>query len=264
MGNILIVVSVSEIDHLAGIAQADRRKQFHFARFQRKDHFFHGAEGAAFALGARLGLGQVVNAQDHVLSGHGQRQAIGRRKNVAGREHQNRSLNLRLWRERNVHGHLVAVEIRVESGANQRMDADRFAFNQRGLEGLNAQAVQRGRAIQEHGMFANHFFQDVPYDGLLLLDHLLGLLNRSAMAGGFELVIDERLEELEGHLLGQAALIEPQFGSHDDDGAAGVVHALAEKVLAEAALLSLERVGKRFQGAIVGAAQDAAAAAVIE
>ena len=262
--DVLIVVGGGQVDHLAGVAQADRREQFHFAGFEREDHFFDGAEGAAFALGAGLGLGQVVDAQDHVLRGHGQRQAVGRRKNVARREHQHGRFNLRLGRERNVHGHLVAVEIGVERGANQRMDADRLAFDQRGLEGLNAQAVQRGRAIQEHGMLANHVFQDVPDDGLLLLDHLLGLLDGGAMAGGFELVIDEGLEEFERHLLGQAALIEAQFGAHDDDRAAGVVHALAEQVLAEAALLALERVGKRLQRTIVGAAQDAAAAAVIE
>ena len=163
-----------------------------------------------------------------------------------------------------MHGHLVAVEIGVERGANQRMNADGLAFHQRGLEGLNAQAVQRGRAVEQHGMFANHVFEDVPDDGFLLLDHLLGLLDGGAMAGGFELVIDERLEELEGHLLRQTALVQAQFRADDDDGAAGVVHALAEQVLAEAALLALERVGKRLERAIVGAAQNAAAAAVVE
>ena len=55
-----------------------------------------------------------------------------------------------------------------------------------------------------------------------------------------------------------------QFGADHDDRAAGVVDALAEQVLAEAALLALEGVGERFQRAVVGAAQHAAAAAVIE
>src|SRR2546430_12561961 len=47
-------------------------------------------------------------------------------------------------------------------------------------------------------------------DGFLLLDHLLGLLDGGAMALRFELVIDERLEELERHLLRQTALMELQ------------------------------------------------------
>ena len=55
-----------------------------------------------------------------------------------------------------------------------------------------------------------------------------------------------------------------QFGTDHDDGTAGVVDALAEQVLAEAALLALQRVGERLQRTVVGAAQHAAAAAVVE
>ena len=100
--------------------------------------------------------------------------------------------------------------------------------------------------------------------GVLLLDHFLGLLDGGAVALRFEAVIDERLEQLERHLLRQTALVQLQFGADDDDRAAGIVHALAEQVLAEAALLALERVGQRLERAVVGAAQHAAAAAVIE
>ncbi len=48
--------------------------------------------------------------------------------------------------------------------------------------------------------------------GVLLLYHLLGLLDGGAMAGLFEAVIDEGLEELECHLLGKTALVQLQFG----------------------------------------------------
>src|SRR5271168_739042 len=113
-------------------------------------------------------------------------------------------------------------------------------------------------------MFADDVFENVPNDRLLLLDHFLGLLDGGAMSLRFELVIDERLEELERHFLGQTALVEFQFRADDDDGTAGIVNALAEKVLAEAALLALERVGERLQRAVVRSAQHAAAAAVVE
>ena len=43
--------------------------------------------------------------------------------------------------------HLVAVEIGVESGADQRVNLDRFSFDQYGLEGLDAQSVKRGSAV---------------------------------------------------------------------------------------------------------------------
>ena len=52
--------------------------------------------------------------------------------------------------------------------------------------------------------------------------------------------------------------------THHDDGAAGVVHALAQQVLAEAALLALEGVGKGLQGPVVGAPQHTPAAAIVK
>src|SRR5580704_1955266 len=113
-------------------------------------------------------------------------------------------------------------------------------------------------------MFANDVFENVPNDRLLLLDHLLGLLDGGAVPLRFELVIDERLEKLERHFLGQTALVEFQLRTDDDDGAAGIIHALAEKVLAEAALLALERIAEGLERAVVGATKNAATATVVE
>src|SRR6267142_3032744 len=105
-------------------------------------------------------------------------------------------------------------------------------------------------------MLADDVFENVPNDGFLLLDHFLGLLDGRAVALGFELVIDERFEKLERHFLRQTALVELQLRAHDDDRAAGIVHALAEQVLAETALLALERVAERFERAVVGSAKN--------
>ncbi len=163
-----------------------------------------------------------------------------------------------------MHGHLVAVKVRVERRADQRVNSNGLAFDENRFEGLNTQPVQRGSAVQQHRMLANYFFQNVPNHGLLLLNHFLGLLDGGAVALRFEAMIDERLEQLERHFLGQAALVQLEFRAHDDDGASRIIDALSEQVLAEAALLSFERVGKRFQRAVVGAAQDAAAASIIE
>src|SRR6267143_1522798 len=124
--------------------------------------------------------------------------------------------------------------------------------------------MQGRSAVEQHRMFANHFFEDVPNDGVLLLDHFLGLLDRRAVSLRFQTVVDEGLEQFERHFLGQAALVQFQLGADNDDRASGIVHALAEQVLSEAALLAFERVGERLKGAIVGAAQNAAAAPVIE
>jgi hypothetical protein len=61
-----------------------------------------------------------------------------------------------------VHGHLVAVEVRVEGGADQRVQLDRLALDQHRLERLDAQAVQRRRAVEQHRVLADHLFEDVP------------------------------------------------------------------------------------------------------
>ena len=97
--------------------------------------------------------------------------------------------------------HLVAVKVRVERGADQRVNANGFAFDEHRLESLDAEAVQRGSSVQQHGMFANDVFENVPDHRFLLLDHFLGLLDGGAMTLGLQLVIDEGLEKLEGHFL---------------------------------------------------------------
>ena len=185
-------------------------------------------------------------------------------RDVVGRHHQHARFQLRFERQRNVHGHLVAVEVRVEGGADQRMQLDRLAFDQHRLERLDAETMQRRRAVEQHRMLADHLFEDVPDFGLLLLDQLLGLLDRLAEALCLKPRVDERLEQFERHLLRQAALMQLELGTDDDHRTAGIVDALAEQVLAEAALLALQHVGERLQRTLVGARDDAAAAAVVE
>ena len=63
-------------------------------------------------------------------------------------------LGLRLDRQRQVHGHLVAVEVGVEAFAHQRVNLDRVAFDEHRLERLDAHAVQRRGAVQQHRVAA--------------------------------------------------------------------------------------------------------------
>ena len=140
--------------------------------------------------------------------------------------------------------HLVAVEIRIEGSANERMDLDGFAFYEHGFECLDAQTVKGWGAVEQHRMVLNDLFQDVPNHGLLQFHHFFCLLDGGAVALLFEAVIDERLEEFERHLLGQAALMQLQFGTDHDDGTTRVINAFAEQVLAEAALFALQGVAE--------------------
>ena len=207
---------------------------------------------------------EIVEPQHDVLRRHDDRLAVGRAEDVVGRHHQHAGLELRLERQRHVHRHLVAVEVGVEGRADQRVQLDRLALDQHRLERLDAQPVQGRRPVEQDRMLADHLLQDVPDLGPLLLDHPLRGLDRLRLAVELELGVDERLEQLERHLLRQPALVQLELRADHDHRAAGIVDALAEQVLAEPALLALEHVGQRLQRALVGARDDAAAAAIVE
>ena len=188
--------------------------------------------------------GQIVVAHHHVLRRPHHGRAVGRREDVARRHHQDVGLRLGLDAQRQMHGHLVAVEVGVESLAGQRVQHDRVALDQHRLERLDAHAVQRRGTVQQHRMLVNDLFQDVPDLLVAALDHPLGALDRVGVAVLLELADDERLIQLQGDLLRQPALIQLQIGTDDDHRAGRVVHALAEQVLAEPPLLALDHVGQ--------------------
>ena len=187
---------------------------------------------------------QVVEPEHHVLRGHDDRLAVGGGEDVVGAHHQHARFELGLEAQRDVHGHLVAVEVGVERRADQRVELDRLALDQHRLERLDAEAVERRRAVQQHRVLADHLVEDVPDFLALLLDPLLGLLEGHRQTLGVEPGVDERLEQLERHLLGQAALVQLELGTGHDHRAARIVDALAEQVLAEPALLALEHVAE--------------------
>ena len=73
------------------------------------------------------------------------------------------------------------------------------------------------------------------------------------------------LEQLECHFLRQTALVASSAqGRRTITRTAGVVDTLAEQVLTEAALLTLEHVGKGLECAVVRTGDGAAAAAVVD
>ena len=74
-------------------------------------------------------------------------------------------LGLRRARQRHVDRHLVAVEVRVERRADQRVNLDRRALDQHGLERLDAEPVQRRGAVEQHQVVLDDLFQHVPDAG---------------------------------------------------------------------------------------------------
>src|SRR3546814_3522350 len=195
---------------------------------------------------------------------HDDRLAIRGREDVIGRHHQHARFQLRLKAQRNVHGHLVTIEVRVESGADQRVKLDGLALNQHGFECLDAKTVKRRGAVQHDRVLANDFVEDVPDFLALLFDPLFGLLQGHRKTLGVKTRVDERLEQLERHLLGQPALVQLEFRTRHDHRPAGIIDELAEQVLTDATLLALQHVRERLQRTLVGASDDDTAAAVVK
>ena len=143
------------------------------------------------------------------------------------------------------------------------MDLDRGSLDEDRHEGLDAQPVERGGAVQEDRVVLDDLLEDVPDGRVHPLDDALRALDVVGEALLHQLAHHERLEQLEGHLLGQAALVELELRPDHDDGAARVVDALAEQVLAEPALLALEHVGEALEAVVPGPGDRAPAAAVV-
>src|SRR3989449_675952 len=189
------------LEELAVPAQADPRLEIDVLVVVGDPHFLRVREQAALAAHRALRraeplLGQVVDAEDHVLRGHGDRRAVGRRQDVVGREHQHLRLELGLHRQRHVDGHLVAVEVGVECRADQRVDLDGLALDEDRLEGLDAEPVERRRAVQQHRVLADDVVEDVPHLGTLLLHVLLGGFDGRRDAALLQLPEDEGVDDL--------------------------------------------------------------------
>ena len=227
-------------------------------------HLVGVTEHPSLALGPVDGQGQVVDAEDHVLGGHGDGPAGGRREDVVGRQHQHPGLGLGLSRQGQVDGHLVAVEVGVEGGAHQGVDLDGLALDQHRLEGLDAQAVEGGGPVEKDRMLLDHPFEHVPHLGTAALDHPFGRLDVLGVLGVHQPLHHERLEQLEGHQLGQTALVELQGGSDHDDRTARVVDPLAQQVLTEPALLALQHVRQALERTVARPGHRPAAPTVVE
>ena len=163
-----------------------------------------------------------------------------------------------------MNGHLVTIEIGVECGADERVQLDRFTFDQHWLKRLNTETVQRWCAVEQYWVLANHVGQNIPHFGTLRLHHAFGGFDRRCDTVNFQFCVDEWFEQLKRHFLRQPALVQFEFRTHHNYRTARVIDAFAEQVLTEAALFPFQHVGQRFQWALVGAGDDAATAAVIE
>ena len=82
-------------------------------------------------------------------------------------------------------------------------------------------------------MLLNDIFQHIPYLRVQSLHQLLRILDVLGNASRHQLLHHEGLEQLNGHLLGQAALINLQLRPYYDNASSGIVNTLSEQVLTE-------------------------------
>src|SRR4029450_885697 len=172
-------------------------------------------------------LTYVIATERYVLTWSGDRFTARWRENIVRREHQHASFQLRLDRQRHVHRHLVAIEVGVVRGANERVNANGFALDQLRFKRLNREAVQSWSTIQEYRMAPSYFVQNVPHLRCLALDHLLCTAYRVDVPEIFQTTNDEWFAKNQGHLLRQAALIQLELRTDDNHRAARVIDAFA-------------------------------------
>ena len=170
--------------------------QVDYTQFISQHCFIRRGKPLSFALGTRAAERQVVTPEDHVQRWRNGRLAIGGKKHVMSRQHHFESFITRGFRQWHVYGHLIAVEVGAEGRANERMYLNRATFFQDWHEGLDTQAVQRRRSIQQNRMPINHLFENVPDLRPDALDDALGALDIVCESLVDEPAHHEWLEEL--------------------------------------------------------------------
>src|SRR5690625_1039470 len=211
-------------------------------------------------------LGEYEQAEDDVTAGLHVRVAVRGRQQVVAGQHLQARFALGVHRQRHVDGHLVTVEVSVERLTDERVQLDGLAFDQYRLERLDAEAVQRRGTVQQDDAVLDDLFEGVPdlvARVAVAFQHLAGALDVVGDAALLKLLEQERLEQFQRHALGYPALVKLELRSDHDDTTAGVIHPLAEQVLAEAALLATEQVGQAAQRAVGTGVHDRAAAAAV-
>ena len=140
--------------------------------------------------------------------------------------------------------HLVTVKVGVKRGTYQRMQLNGFTFNQDRFKRLNTQTVQGRRTVQHNRMFANDFFQDVPYFWYFLLYQFFRCFNGRCQTLFFQFMENERLEQFQSHFFRQTALVQTQVWTYGNHGTTGVVHTFTQQVLTETTALTFNHVSQ--------------------
>src|SRR3989338_422428 len=135
--------------------------KMNYARLISKDGVFPVRKNLAFTRGASFELSHIETAKKQVLIRNHDRHARGGLKQVLGRLHYLPGFGLGGGRQRNVHGHLVAVEVGVKRRTYQGVNLNGLTFDQDRFEGLETKSMKGGSAVKQNIMVARYLFQDI-------------------------------------------------------------------------------------------------------
>src|SRR5678810_777270 len=118
--------------------------------------------------------------------------------------------------QRNVHCHLVTVEVGVEGRSYQGVKLDGFTFYQLGLESLDGKPVQRWGTVQHDRVTLENIFKYIPNNCFFFVHKFPCRLNSLHDASFNQFADDKWLEQFSSHILGKTALEKFQLRSNHD------------------------------------------------
>jgi len=159
---------------------------------------------------------------------------------------------------------LVTVEVGVERCTYERVKLNSLTFDKNWFEGLDPETVKSWSSVKKNRMLLNYVVEDIPNFLLLLINHAFCNFDGCTVTFLNKFVVDEWLEELEGHHLRKTTLVELKVRTNHDNGSTRVVHTLTEEVLTETTLLPFEHIRERAQRTLVGTGENFSTATVIK
>ena len=160
--------------------------------------------------------------------------------------------------------HLVTIEVGVVSRAGQWMQFQGTTLSEDRLERLNTQTMQRRCTVQEYRMLFDNILKYVPDLRTRTFNHALRGFDIMSGTRRYQLFHDKWFKQLQSHFFRQAALMELELRTDNDNGTAGVVDTFTEQILTETSLLTLQHVRQGFEWTVARARDRTATTAIID
>ena len=205
------------IDNLVIEQKFHARIRINQSRIMKIHTFFHRTDDFPFALRPLLDMRQIVDTEHHIERRCHHRLAGSGLQKVLRRQHEIGTLSARLIGKRDMHRHLIAVEVRIERRTHQWVQTNRLPFDKHRLKRLNGKSVQCRRTVQKHIVMLDDFIQNFVRLFRFRIHHTPGGSHVVRVFLLNHLVDDKGLEELQRHLFRQSGLMELQLRTNNNN-----------------------------------------------